>query len=468
MSILDVRIGRAGLWLVSLLFFVGSFFGLSTHVDAATITEIKPAVPVSLRIHDTDLLVEGCASPNSLVTIINDSTVVGSVSSDITGAYSQILTAQTPTIHVIETYFEDPDNRKSDSTNDLIALAVKALTTLTANPPPTVEHLPNSVELGQNITFRGYTCSNATVQVVIDNNLTLTTVADASGLWTITINSLNFSQGVHVYTVVASGSGYTTSQSQKYQFSVIPQNVTDPDPTVSVPTSASEEADISIPVEITEPTDGHRTNVRDVIVSGTGPPNAQIELYVDGKLAGSVFSNAFGEWSLILSVLGTHQELSARACNSLGCGDLSNVVKVFYGLDGGVSAGSQPSECSLKISLGQYRFSRLPLNKGIDLSITIEGADPRFDVITDWGDTTIDHMTLDKHSLKLHHTYNSNGYFNGTVAIQNENGKCKDVVYFSTRVTDASDGNRFFWYVIGAFSLFTVYLYVANSKNNMK
>lgn len=136
-----------------------------------------------------------------------------------------------------------------------------------------------------------------------------------------------------------------------------------------------------------------------------GAPNAQIEVFVDGRLVGSVFSNAFGEWSLLVSVLGATQTLQARACNSFGCGELSNDVRVLFGVDGDSSITSE-SSCSLKIYLEQYRFSSLPVEKGIDIVMWIEGAEPRFDVVTNWGDVTINNQTLDAQKLTLHHTYN--------------------------------------------------------------
>lgn len=421
------------------------------YTSAATITEVKPGVPVSLKIPDTDLRISGCVAPSSLVTIIDDNTVVGTVTSGSNGQYTRLLSSQTPTIHSINVFFDDPDNIRSNTSSELVALPPKTLTKRTINPAPTVIHTPDNVQLGQIVNFKGYGCPNKTITVLIDNNLSINTQTDSEGYWDLNVNSINFSQGSHSYSVSGSGDGYLSGTSRKQQFNIIAGNPTQP----IVP----EEADLSVPVVISSPEDGYRTDIRNVLVSGTGPANAQIEVFVDGVLAGSVFSNSFGEWSLSIAVLGAQQTLSARACNSQGCGDISNQVRVLYGDE------ASQAVCSVKLSLDEYRFNNLSISKGIDLNINILGGNQeRYEIISDWGDITIDHQTTESLSLKQHHTYKNAGHYNGTVSIQDESG-CKDTVYFSVRVIDQQSNSGWSWHITPLATLLFILYYLYFSKN---
>jgi len=437
-------------WLVVVLGFA-LLLGVGT-VGAATITETKPGAPVSLSVPDTELLVQGCVAAQSLVTISDDNTVVGTDTSNADGLYSRLLVSQTPTIHVIDVFYEDPEGVVSDPTSNLVALPTQTTTVHNAYPPPTVNHSPLSVEAGQSITFRGYTCPGATVSVVVDNSVTYTAVAGADGLWTLEVDSINFTQGVHAYRVSAAGPGYATDSTLNRQFTVV--GAQDAGPSVDT-TPAEALVDLSQSVEILTPDDGFRTNTRNVLVSGVGPANAQVELYADGVLVGSVFTNAFGEWSLVLSVLGTSQVLEARACSGSRCGQISEQVEVFY-----VASSTDAGECRVRIRLQKYRYTNLQSTRGIDITLEItEGwsDEQRYDAVIDWGDLAVDHHTVEAQTTVLHHTYSQPGHYNGTVSVGND-PECRDTVYFSVEVVDRARGSNTLAFVSG-FLLF-VFLYV--------
>ena len=161
-------------------------------------------------------------------------------------------------------------------------------------------------------------------------------------------------------------------------------------------------------------------------------------------IAGSVFTNAFGEWSLVLSALDAQQTLSARACSNDRCGELSETIQIIYnGSPSGADRVGIPGECRIEAFLEKYRFNNHPRGKGIDLQLRTEGTDARKKITIDWGDTSVDHYTLDDQEIKLHNAYEFAGRYNGTAAVE-INEDCRDTVYFSVHVIEVQESDRVF------------------------
>jgi hypothetical protein len=219
--------------------------------------------------------------------------------------------------------------------------------------------------------------------------------------------------------------------------------------------------DITTPVVIINPEDGHRSKTKDVLVTGVGPLNAQIEIYLDGELVGSTFSNAFGKWSLVVSLPNQQQSLVARACTSAACSEFSNSIKIYREFE-----NSEISNCNLKVGLIKYRFTDMQSKKGLDLRINIsDNSDDSHDVTIDWGNTVVDHLSLENNSIKIHQIYKSTGNYIGTVLVKNQLG-CEDKAYFSVHVINRSQNGNNLYLVLLVILLIISYRYYLKQQNH--
>lgn len=415
--------------------------------QAVDITDVKPGIPYSLRVPDTDLDINGCVAPGSLVTILDAGAVIGVTAANSAGQYAQSFYSQTAGIHPISVYFQDSNNINSSTASELIALVNKTLTTRTIHPAPTLKIVTDSVFKGQQISLSGYGCPNVSVEVLIDNNLSLNAETDASGLWSLSFDTTNFYIGLHTFTVSASGPGYQSKTSQKYAFTVKEepaeqQPTLNNDPDRSVPNTNSQSALTS---RITDPGQGYVSTGQELVLTGTGPINSQIEIYVNDRLIGSVFTNARGDWTMKIYLEDEITIVKTRACTQTACGPFSEEVRYYL-------AVKADTVCTIELRLSRYRFPFVVTNTGIDLDIVASNTQDTYSMTVDWGDLTIDRQTAEYGSSRLHHNYSQSGNYNGYVLI--ENGEdCSRVAYFSVRVSEADRRDWVYLLIIGLFVL---------------
>lgn len=142
--------------------------------------------------------------------------------------------------------------------------------------------------------------------------------------------------------------------------------------------------------------------------------------------------------------------ISARSCYQSRCGEFSDGVRVRYG--GDITA------CKLEFRLRDYRFWGLAANQGLDLALSQLSGSQTYDLLVDWGDATVEHLTFpDGHLPRFHHVYNNYGQYNGSVAVGDGDGECQSIAYFSVLVTPGNPPN---WWLLGVIPLAgaTVYL----------
>lgn len=379
--------------------------------------------PVELELEDTALVLTGCASPNAFVTIFEDNNPVGTVIAGADGRFEKKIVADGPGLMNVKAYFDDVNGRTSSTITQNISLAAHQNTVLNVMLPTTIEHEPEPVVVGEFLIFRGTACPFALVNVTLDNNFTLAAKADERGNWYIIADTSNFFVGQHTYHALSSVGSLISDKTEKYQVKVL-------DP--SSGRGDSQEDPLLTPPEILDPQDGYLTSTPDVVVSGIGPTNTQIEIIVDGKVVGSVFTNAIGEWSFKLFMSANQHVVQARSCRDGKCSDLSNSVRVYYNGDFGL--------CSITFELDKYRFFGMRENDGIDLDLLFRSGTPEYDVLIDWGDAVVEHITLYRADpIKLHHVYSGLGQYNGIITIR-DSENCTHTQYFSV---DVSNRNQF-------------------------
>lgn len=379
---------------------------------------VETSTPIELEVPETTLTMTGCASPNAFVTIFDDNTPVATVVADSLGRYEKKINAEGPGLKNVKAYFEDVNGRTSSTVTRNISLSAHQNTVLNMLLPTTIEHEPEPVVVGEYLIFRGTTCPYALVNVTLDNNFTLAAKADDRGNWYVIADTSNYFVGQHTYHALSSVNSLISQNTEKYQVKVL-------DP--SDGRDGGQADPLLVPPEILDPRDGYLTSTPDVVISGIGPTNTQIEIIIDGLVVGSVFTNAIGEWTFKMYMSADQHVVQARSCRDGGCSDLSNSVRIYYNGDFGL--------CSITFELDKYRFWGLSEQDGIDLDLMFRTGVPEHDVLIDWGDAVVEHITLYRNEpIKLHHVYESIGQYNGIITIKDANN-CTHTQYFSVDVS---------------------------------
>ncbi len=134
----------------------------------------------------TEVQVEGMAYPGAAVSILVDGEVEKEVSADDEGEFSYTFRAFTPGVATFGFRAEDPEGRKSITYTSTIEVAQGAQTTIsTILVPPTIAAVPEKVALGQSLTFQGYAAPEHSVEVLVDNAITIATTSARDGAWAV-------------------------------------------------------------------------------------------------------------------------------------------------------------------------------------------------------------------------------------------------------------------------------------------
>lgn len=428
-------------WLAPILMGL-ALFSLA-HLGAISVqaqTPVPSGVPTSLgpQVHvtvpDTQLTLTGCAAPNAFVTIYSGNQPVGTVVADSGGRFSKTITAHQGGLQNIKLYYDDVNNRTSSIVTRNISLTPHSNTAFDLLLPTTIEHEPEPVRVGNYLIFRGTTCPFALVNVIINNNFTLAAKADQRGNWYAIADTSNFYVGAHVYEAVSDIGSLVSERTHKYQFTTIGPNSG---------RRSAEPVDLTTPY-ITEPANDFLSSSPLITFRGTGPSVTPVEIFVDGKPAGSVFTNAIGEFSFLLTMTSPRHVVTVRACHDNRCSSFSNSVAVRY-------AGNL-NDCSMRFTLDNYRFFGLKSDSGLDINIQNLVGRPAYDVLVDWGDTTVEHFSLlDDNDTRWHHVYKQPGKYNAVV-ITKDSSDCAYTQYFTVDVADPPGPN---WFWIGLITSFT-------------
>ncbi len=402
--------------------------GETTTVPSGVPTE-APGEPVKLTIPEGTLEVSGCASPSAFVTIFEDNTPIGTVVANNFGYFKKLIGSQTYGLRKIQAFQEDKFQNISSTAQFSTSLKAHEDNFLNIFLPPTVYHDKDPVVIGEYLTFRGFTCPNALVNLNINNNFTLVAKANEFGNWWVIADTSLYALGTHTYSVVSEVNGQLSEESDQYIFRTAKR--------FSGDQGNLYPSELTTP-QITNPKNRSLTSSKEVTVSGYGPSNTQIELFADGKFVGSAFSNPNGDWNFIFNMTNTQNSLEVRACADDTCTELSESVLIFFGGD--------IASCRPLLELENYRFWGLRRNEGIDLEMILKSGKPEYEILLDWGDATIENITLyrDKNT-SYHHVYKDIGQYNGSLSIEDSQG-CKDTYYFSVAVT--KDFRRVPWLMV--------------------
>lgn len=432
------KIKLALLALIALLVvpvFAGRSYAVDQSITVPSGVPTSGSTSVTLNVPDTTMTVTGCASPNALVNFFNDNVQVGTVVANSVGQYSKTITVQDFGLHNLKIYFDDANGRTSSTVSQIVNLSAHNNTVFNIFLPTTIEHEPEPVAIGDYLIFRGSTCPLSLVNVIINNNYTLAANSDIRGNWYVIADTSEYYVGKHAYEALTDVGGKVSQKTQKYLFTTTGTSVAQTGGGQSL-----------VPPQITQPRDGYLSGSNQVSITGVGPTNSQIEILVDGKLTGSVFTNFVGEWAFNLNLTNELQTVAARTCSKNKCSEPSNSVKIHY--NGSLA-------CGVGYILKDYRFYGLHKKSGIDLKVSFVNGLPAYDVLLDWGDATVEHMTIYKNDdINVHHVYKDIGQYNGLITV-NDSRNCKYTQYFSVEVTPKPD-NSWWWIVVITMAILSI------------
>jgi hypothetical protein len=388
--------------------------------------------PVQFTIPDTTLTIRGFAAPGAFVQIIDGDALIGTVLADENGIFEKDFPAMTAGLHNIRISYDDSDGLPSDPISQTINVRAQSDTAVEYFLPPTLNVSPVSLVEGELVTFSGSSLPNAIVEILVDGgNTILRPQSDATGRYSITVDTTGYYFGEHSVIASASQGGLTSFQTLKKPFIVLPVESNagqDNDGQGELLPPAIEVSGQSGEVEIEEDS---------ALLRGTAPPNTQVIIYLDGEPIGSTFSNALGVWFFNISITSPTHDVRAVACFGSQCSDFSNLIKLVFKGDIG--------RCSEhRFWLSDYRFWEVQENKGIDLNVTGVSGTPPYEVLVDWGDTVTERFNRNTaQSYNIHHVYDLMGQYNGRIVMVDDAG-CEYERLFSVHVVEQEFDYRWF------------------------
>jgi cysteine-rich repeat protein len=147
---------------------------------------------------DTEVTLQGKGYPNVTINILLDGDAVGTVRTNSQGDFLFSLTTD-PGASSFSFWANDINGVRSSTFTTTFDVTQGAVTNVNGILlPPTIRTLTPQVNPGAMVTFDGQTAPNVTVEVVIDSNAkTLTTTSDASGRWSVTLDTTGMRAATH-------------------------------------------------------------------------------------------------------------------------------------------------------------------------------------------------------------------------------------------------------------------------------
>jgi len=170
---------------------------------------------------DAEVIIRGYAFPGSTIYSLVDGYMAESVRASTNGSYSITISAISRGVYTFGVYAIDPGGTKSSTFSTSFTVTGGRTSNLSnINIMPSVKVSPDPANVGQTVTVSGYAIPNSTVTIQnqkensIPSLKTFTTTSDARGVWSLALNTSDFSAGTYqVRAKSENGSGLTTNYS---------------------------------------------------------------------------------------------------------------------------------------------------------------------------------------------------------------------------------------------------------------
>jgi hypothetical protein len=185
------------------------------------------------RSGDGRVIVSGFGYPNSTVGILVDGKFFDDVRTNSSGAYSVTLDEIARGVYTFGVYGEDSNDVRSSvfSTSFTVSGArTSALSNI--NVPPSILVSPDPVNPGQTLTISGYALLDSVVTIengrINSSAQTLTANANASGAWSVTVDTSSFSRDTYQVRAKSKQDGGRETRFSNYEFYGVGQSAEAP------------------------------------------------------------------------------------------------------------------------------------------------------------------------------------------------------------------------------------------------
>lgn len=176
---------------------------------------------ISFRVGETVLTLEGKTSPNSQVTFIENSAVVGTTASDSSGDFSKDIISEQAGLRAISYYATDVNNDTTQTVTLSVSVPEKSSVTVSSIIiPPTINLSATTVSQDETLTISGTGVPNSAVTLFFFDSTTSRNVTSSeNGSWTLTLNGSIFAGGTHrVYAILTTADSYQSENSEIKSF----------------------------------------------------------------------------------------------------------------------------------------------------------------------------------------------------------------------------------------------------------
>jgi len=396
-------------------------------------------VGLSIGVGDTYVNIIGQTSPSSFITIKDGDQVVGTTVSDINGNFTKLLGAQNNGIHLLTIFAKSNTGALSDSAIVSANFREQETTDVFVFLPTTIALSGSEIAPNNALQIRGETFPGGNVQLYIDQDAPLDVRVDASGNWSLQINSNKLTAGNHsIVAYVTDPSGQQSSPTVPRFFTIL--SAASNSPGVSNPSNPTfSGSKTPTPPTITIPKDGTTTSEKQITIVGISESYRQIEIWRNSQMIGSVFANKNGGWSMPIRLQAGLNEITARACHASVCSKNSRIVSVYY----------IPAEIvrdPFRVIFDRYRFDT-EIGKHINMSVRLANGNPPYTYEIDWGDGDKQLVSSKDTVTSFTHAYSISGRYSGKVIITDSEGLITEG-FFSVNVRDVPNATNF-WPIWG-------------------
>lgn len=175
------------------------------------------------RSGDGRVIISGYAYPDAQVTILVDGQIARVTTANSSGVYSVTLDGIARGAYTFGIYGTDDNGVKSSTFSTSFTVTGARTSELSnINILPSISVDPDPVDIGQTVTISGYGLSNSEIRIQngrVNGSLTdFTTNSDATGFWSIDLNTSSFRQDTYQVRARAIQSGTRSTNFSDYTF----------------------------------------------------------------------------------------------------------------------------------------------------------------------------------------------------------------------------------------------------------
>lgn len=188
--------------------------------------------PDAYQSGDGRVVITGYAFPNSTIVALVDGNIAETDTSSSAGVYEIVLDEIARGVYTFGVYGVDPNGTLSSTFSTSFTVTGARETTLSnVNVMPSIEVTPDPVDIGETVTFSGYSLPSATITIenMKDGSRQslkeFTTTSNSNGKWTLSESTDGFSRGTYKVRAQAVQDGGVSTAFSGYTFYGVGEDV---------------------------------------------------------------------------------------------------------------------------------------------------------------------------------------------------------------------------------------------------